>query len=65
MNVDRFLVLRGDPSKFKADLVSIRENGIAKNAMDHVSLAQRVLDECCAGWRSTECRDGVAASLPR
>lgn len=58
MNIDRFLELRQDPKKKQVDLVAMRNNALAKNAIEHVHLAERVLDERFPSWRSTRTRRG-------
>lgn len=58
MDIDRFLKLLQDPGKSQEDLVTMRENAIAKNAIEHVHLAEKVLDERFPGWRTIRSRRG-------
>lgn len=58
MNVDRFLDLLKDPAKTKDDLLAMRKNAIAKRSVEHVHLAERVLDERFPTWRSVTSRKG-------
>ena len=58
MNIDRFLELLEDLLKKQTELVTMRENALAKNAIDHVHLAERVLDERFPNWRSSRTKKG-------
>ncbi len=58
MDIDRFLKLLQDHSKTQADLVSMRENALAKKVIEHVHLAEKVLDERFPNWKSVKMRRG-------
>ena len=58
MNIDKFLELLEDPGRSKNDLLSMRDNAIAKNALEHVHLAERVLDKRYPAWRSPASKRG-------
>ncbi len=58
MNIDKFLQMLEDPGHTKADLMAMRENAIAKNALAHINLSERVLDARFPDWRSKTSRRG-------
>jgi hypothetical protein len=58
MDIDRFLELLKDPQKKQDDLLTMREHALAKNAIEHVHLAERVLDERFPNWRLPRTRRG-------
>ena len=58
MNIERFLALLNDPAKTKQDLMTIRENAIRSNAIEHVHHAERVLEERFPSWRVVKSRRG-------
>lgn len=58
MDIDRFLELLQDPQKKQSDLVAMRKNALAKNAIEHTHLAERALDERFPNWRSPRMRRG-------
>lgn len=58
MNIDRFLELLRDPGRTKADLLAMRENALGKKSVEHVHLAERVLDERFPTWRSATSKKG-------
>lgn len=58
MDIDRFLQLLEDPKTKQSDLLVMRKNAIAKNAIEHVHLAERVLDERFPNWRALHTRRG-------
>lgn len=58
MDIDRFLGLIEDPKKTQADLVAMRDNALKKNAIEHVHLAERILDERFPRWRLPRTRRG-------
>ncbi|WP_206957038.1 hypothetical protein [Trinickia acidisoli] len=58
MDIGRFLKLLQDPQKKQADLVEMRNNALKKGAIEHVHLAERVLDERFPSWRSPRTRRG-------
>ncbi len=58
MDINLFLSLLQDPQKKQVDLVTMRENAIAKNAIEHVRLAESVLDQRFPNWRTIKSRKG-------
>lgn len=58
MDIDSFLDLLQDPLKKRSELISMRENALAKNAIEYVHLAERVLDERFPNWRSSRTKRG-------
>jgi hypothetical protein len=58
MDIEHFLALLQAPQMTKTDLVQMRKNAIAKNAIEHVHLAEKVLDERYPDWRSPRSRRG-------
>ena len=60
MDIERFHSMLNDTSKTQKDLVQMRENALSKNAIEHVHLAERVLDDRFPSWRSVRSRRGGA-----
>ena len=58
MNREKFLQMLEDPGRGKADLLNMRANAIAKNSLEHINLAERVLDTRYPGWRSASTKRG-------
>ena len=58
MNIDKFLQMLEDPSREKGDLLSMRENAIAKNAIEFIHISERVLDARFPEWRQPVMRRG-------
>jgi len=58
MDIDRFLHMLEDPARGRAELISMRQNAIAKNAIQHVHLAERALDARFPDWRAPSTRKG-------
>jgi hypothetical protein len=58
MNIDRFVALINGPTKSKKDLMIMRENAIQLNAVEHVHLAEKVLDTRFPEWSTVRTRRG-------
>jgi hypothetical protein len=58
MDIDRFLALLNDPEKSKQDLMTMRENAMRSNAIEHVHLAEKILDTRFPGRNSVRARRG-------
>ncbi len=58
MDIDRFLGYLQDPQKTQVDLMTMRENAITKNAIEHIRLAENVLDQRFPNWRTVKSRRG-------
>lgn len=58
MDINRFLMLLQDPAKEQSDLVTMRENALAKNAIEHVHLAEHVLNQRFPNWQIVRSRRG-------
>lgn len=58
MDINRFLMLLQDPAKEQKDLVTMRENALARNAIEYVHAAERVLDHRFPNWRIVRSRRG-------
>ena len=58
MDINRFIVLLQDPAKEQKDLVMMHKNALDRNAIEHVHVAERVLDQRFPNWRIIRSRRG-------
>ncbi len=56
MDITRFLSHLQDPQKKQVDLMTMRENAIAKNAIEHIRLAENVLNQRFPNWQFVKSR---------
>lgn len=58
MDIDRFRALLDDPAKSKQDLMTMRENALRANVIEHVRAAEHALDLRFPSWRTIRSRRG-------
>jgi hypothetical protein len=58
MDIDRFRSYLQDSKKSQEDLMTMRENAITKNEIEHIRLAENVLDQRFPNWRTIKSRRG-------
>lgn len=58
MDINRFLMLLQDPAREQKDLMTMRENALARNAIEHVHAAECILNQRFPNWRIVRSRRG-------
>lgn len=58
MDLVRFQTLLDQPEHSKADLVTMRDNALRQNALEHVHAAEETLERRFPGWREVRSRRG-------
>lgn len=58
MDIGRFQTLLDQPGRSKADLVTMRDNALRQNALEHVHAVEATLERRFPGWREVRSRRG-------